>query len=127
MIRAMVKISRQAADDLERGIVKGLLVPDTPEDIGEALIVCPERDFYAAAEIRRCPRIAPADVAARVFAKTWDPRRFALSRVQVMHMTNDQRGRLIRALVLGTVTRLPPPGKRDDVEAEEIGMIPEFE
>lgn len=127
MMRVMVRISRQAADDLERGIVKGLLVPDTPEDIDEALIVCPERDFYAAAEIRRCPRIAPAYVAARVFEKTWDPRRFALSRVQVMHMTNDQRGRLIRALVLGTVTRLQSPVNRDDVEAEEIGMIPEFE
>lgn len=122
-MRALIKISRQAAGDMEAGIVKGFLVPDTPEEIDEALICCPERDFYAAAEIRRSPRIKPAEVATRVFAKKWDPRRFGMTKMQVMHLTNDQRGKMIRVLVLGTVQELPAPKKS---EAEEIGMIPEL-
>lgn len=122
-MRARIKISPQAAGDMLAGVVKGFLVPDTPEDIDEALIYCPERDFYAAAEIRRSPRVAPTEVAARVFARTWDPRRFGMSKVQVMHLTNEQRGKQIRALVLGEVQQLPPPKKK---EAEQIGLIPEL-
>lgn len=115
-----IVISPRVVNLIRNGIMKGIAIPETGEGMEtgeEVLLHCPERDFLASARIRRAARVSLWDVASQVYAHTFDPAKIGLTKVQLLHMTNDGIKKL-RVLVFDAVEEYTAPSP-----AEELTMI----
>ena len=114
-----ILISGREVDAIRAGIQKGVIAPEREETAGEVLLHCPERDFLAVAELRRVAHVNPWDVAAPVFAHTFDPAKLGLNRTRLLHLSQSGITR-IRVLAFRQVREYEEPEP-----AAQIAMIRE--
>lgn len=112
-----IMISSREVDLIRRGIQKGVIAPEKENTNAEILLHCPDRNFLAVAELRRVAHVNPWDIAAPVFAHTFDPAKIGMNRTRILHLSQSGITR-VRVLAFREVREYGAPEP-----VQEITMI----